>query len=149
MAQTTNAITLRAEYIAISTNGTAFTDISGFSNSVEVGGGDREIGTFFTADGDTPILGAGKRGELEVTLKAVYTEGASDPFMVALSAYEGATDLYARWAPKGNATGNLQYTTSKGIVVSPVYPQGEVQSGDPVAIEIMLKCASITKATIV
>lgn len=148
MAQATNQVTLRAESIEISTNGSDWTDISGFANSVGIGGGDREIGEFFTAEGDTPVLGAGKRASLELTVKILYTEGVGDPYATVLSAYENAADLYVRFSPKGGDSGENMFTSDAGFVSNAVYPQGEVQSGDPVPIEFITKTPKLTKSEV-
>lgn len=148
MAQTTNAISWKDCKIEMSANGTAWTDVSGFSNSVKVDGGERAIGEFFTVDGDTPILTAGKRSALTVTVAAVYTEAGSDPYALAVAAYEDCTPLYVRWSPKGGNATNFQFTTSSGFVTQPVYPAGAADSGDPISIEVAVQVASITKSVV-
>lgn len=148
MAQATNQITLRAESIEISNNGSTWTDISGFANSIGIGGGERNVGEFHTADGDTPVLGAGKRSSLELTVRILYTEGVSDPFATVLSAYENATPLYVRYSPLGGQATENMFTSSAGIVKTHPYPQGEVQAGDPTAIEFTVQVASITKSVV-
>ena len=148
MAQTTNAMSFKSNKIEISTNGTAYTDISGFANSVDVGGGDRQAGEAYTYDGDTAIIAIGKREPVEVTVKVVYTEGTGDPFETVRAAYEDGSALYLRWSPKGGSTGAFQFTTSAGYVTTLGYPVGEAGSGDPVLIEFTLKCASITKSVV-
>jgi len=148
MAQTSNALSWASCKIELSANGSAWTDVSGFSNSVSVDGGERGVGEFFTADGDTPILTAGKRSSLEVTVKAVYTEAGSDPYAMATAAYEGNSALYVRWSPKGGVSTNFQFTTARGHVLKPVYPQGAADSPDAIAIEVTIKTASITKSAV-
>jgi len=148
MAQTTNALSWADCKIELSANGTAWTDVSGFANSVSVDGGERATGEFFTDDGDTPIVTSGKRGTLEVTVKAVYTEAGSDPYAMAIAAYEGNTPLYIRWSPKGGASTNFQFTTGLGHVLKPVYPQGAADSPDAIAIEVAIKTTSITKSVV-
>lgn len=143
MTQTSNAFSWANCVISLSTNGSVWTDVSGFSNSVEVDGGERAVSEFFTVDGDTPILTAGKRSLLEITLKAVYTEAGSDPFALGLAAYEAGSALYIKWVPK---SGGYTYTSSAGIVASPVYPSGAADSADAIATELVLKVASITKS---
>lgn len=148
MAQTTSAETFTDAYIAQSTDGSTWVDISGYSNRVSLSGGERQTGTAYTADGDTAIIKAGKRQPITVTVQALYTETANEAYDESNDAYEGASAYYLRWAPDGNASGNLQYTTSVGIVKNPVYPQGDAASGDPIAIDIVVECASVTEATI-
>lgn len=148
MAQTANAIGFRNAKIEISNNGSTWTDIGGWANSIKVGAGEREIGEFFTLDGDTPILTPGKRGAIEITTAIAYTEGAGDPYEVVRAAYEGATYVYIRWSPRGGSSGQFQFTTGPGLIGSPIYPGGEAGPGDTVAVEFTIKCQSITKSVV-
>ncbi len=149
MAQTTSGVSGRALYVAISTNGSTFTDISGLANSVEPDGGERNMGETFTAEGDTPIVTRGKRAALNVKVKAVYTEATSEAYALTETAYEAGSDLYVRWAPKGNTSGYKQYTTAKGTVTDPPY-QGvaDVGDGSALMVEFTVMTPSITPATI-
>lgn len=148
MAQTTGAISFKANKVEISTNGTVWTDISGFANAVSVDGGERATEENPTFDGDTPILTAGKRGMLEVKVKIVYTEGVSDPQEVVRAAYEAASALYVRWSPKGGASGNFMYTSDSGIVTSHPYPGGEAGDAAAVATEFTLATPKVTKSAV-
>lgn len=149
MAQTTSGVSGRAVYIALATDGSTFTDISGLANSVEVDGGERNMGETFTATGDTPIVTPGKRAAMNVKVKSVYTEATSEAYALAKAAYEAGSALYVRWAPKGNTTGNVQYTTASGIVTNPPY-QGvaDVGDGSPLMTEFTVMVPSITQATV-
>lgn len=148
MAQTTNALSWANATISLSANGTNWTDISGFANSVSVDGGERATSEFFTVDGDTPIVTSGKRGFLEITIKAVYTEAGSDAYAMGMTAYENNTPLYAKWVPKGSGTGAFVFTTSIGRVTKPIYPQGAADSADAIQFELGISCGSITKSTL-
>jgi len=149
MAQTANAISLKDCKVEVSTNGSTWTDISGFATSVEVGGGDRQTAEAYTFDGDTAIVASGKREPVEVTVKVVYTEGTSEPFETVCAAYEAGSDFYVRWSPKGGQAGEFLFTSGKGIIKSLTYPQGEAGSGDPVLVEFTLVTPSITKSAAV
>jgi hypothetical protein len=148
MAQTANAITWRNATVLISTDGTNFTDISGFDNALSVEGGDRQIAKLFTGDADVPIVLGDKRDSLRVTLRAAYTEGASDPFEVYRQAYENMTPLYVRWHPKSGDSGEFRFTTSAGVAVTAPYPGGEYGSGEVKTFEGTIEVASITKAVV-
>jgi len=148
MAQTTGGISFKSNKIEISTNGTTWADISGFANSVSVDGGDRQTGEAYTYDGDTAIIAIGKREPVEVTVRVVYTEGTGDPFETVRAAYEGGTNLYVRWSPKGGTAGNFQFATGAGYVTAFGYPVGEAGSGDPVLVEFTVMAASITKSAV-
>lgn len=146
MPQTTSAISFKDCKIEFSSNGSSWTDASGFSNKVEVGGGERAFGEFFTALGDTPILTIGKRSTFEITMNAVYTEGGAEPSEMVRAAYENASAFYVRWSPKGGTTGNFVFTSGVGYVLSPTYPGGDASTPDVVVIEFTLRTLSITKS---
>ena len=150
MAQTTSAMPMTAGYLGISTDGSSWTDISGHFMQVSWSGGSRNSGAAYTADGDTAIIKAGKRTPLTVTASVVYTETASEPFDTAMDQYEtaGGGDLYLRWSPGGGDSGDLGYTTTAGIVKEAAYPQGAVETGEPIPCAIVVECASITRAAI-
>lgn len=131
-----------------STNGTNWDDIRAYANSVQVSGGERQIGKFFNFSLDVPELVAGKRESLQVTTRCLFTEGAGDTPEVARAAYEAATPYYTRWSPAGGASGDFLYTTDPGIVINPVYPQGEASSPDPITLEVVIETAKITKSVI-
>lgn len=148
MAQTTGAISFKANKLEVSTDNTNWNDISGFSNEIEPDGGDRESGEGYTYDGDTAILTLGKRGPFNLKVKVVYTEGASDPQEVVRAAYESGSPLYLRWSPKGGLSGNFRYTTDAGFVISAPYPGGSAKSADPVMTQFTLKCAKVSKTVV-
>lgn len=147
MAQGTG-ISPKAGYVAISTNGSIWTDISGYSSNVEPDGGERKSGEWYSFDTDYAGLTRGKREPIDLKVSILYTEGASDAWTVAKDAYEGNTALYLRWAPQGNTGGNKQFTTGAGIVTSMAYPAIEAESPDPIMVEFTIKVAVVTPATI-
>lgn len=146
MAQTTDGISAANMEVEYSTDGTTYTDFSGFASAVEPDGGERKVGKGFTFDGDTPLLVKGKRESIALKVKAVYTEGASEIFEIVRAAYEAGSDFWLRYSPAGGATGDFQYT-AKGIITSAPYPMGEAESEDPIMLEFEMEASSITKAT--
>ena len=80
MAQTTDLYSFVDALIESSINGSAFTDISGFANELTVDPASRMSGEVYTADGDVPLIGAGKREPVFVNCRIVFTEGSDDPF---------------------------------------------------------------------
>lgn len=142
-------ITFRNAKIEVSVDGgTTWVNISGQTNSLEVGGGDREIGTFFDAANDTPTLGAGKRNALELQTRVKYTETDSEAQGVLASAYENATEILYRYSPKGGASGDRLYTSDAGYVQSHPYPGQEVESGDPLRLEFTIMVGKLTKSVV-
>jgi hypothetical protein len=134
--------------IEVSTNGTSWTDISGAATAIEVKGGERKTGEAYAYSLDYPVITQGKREPIEVTVKALYTEGTGEAFETVRAAYEGGTGLYVRWSPKGGATGSFQFTTDQGIVTSLTYPAGEAESGDPLMVEFTVQTAKVTKSVV-
>ena len=149
MAQTTDQSTFVDAYIEGGVDGAAWEDHSGFTSMLEVSGGDRNSGEVYTAEGDTPLLGAGKRTPIEIAVTVVYTEGTSEIFEDVRTAFQtdGGGDYYLQWVPQGDTVGNFMYTTGKGIITSFGWPGGPVEPGDPLTVEFTLKCAEITKST--
>ena len=142
MAQTTGGFSWANCVVSLSANGSAWTDVSGFTNSVKVSGGERAVSEFFTVDGDTPILTRGKRSALEITLAAVYTELGTDPYAMATTAYEGGSLLYIKWVPK---VGGFTFTSGGGYCTKPLYPSGAADSSDALPVEVTIKVATVTK----
>ena len=113
-----------------------------------IGGGETQTGEAYTASGELPLVGIGKKALTEVTLKVVYTENAGDGWRKLFEAYKNGTDIYFRYSPRGGSTGQLRFTSGKGFVTSPDYPQGEVADGTPLMTELKLKCPGFTDAVI-
>jgi len=148
MAQTTGGMSPTNMSVWTSPDGSTWTDVSGYANSVELDGGERETGNAYTFDGDTAIIKAGKRAPITVTVRGVYTETADEFYDEVVDAYEAGTDFYIRWSPGGGDAGDLGYTTSAGIVKNAPYPTGATDDATPVMTELVLECSSVTEAAI-
>jgi len=148
MAQTTGGMAATDMSVWLSTDGSAWTDVSGYANSVEIDGGERETGNAYTFDGDTAIIKAGKRGPLTITVRGIYTETATEYYDKVVDAYEAGSDLYVRWSPGGGDAGDLGFTSQAGIVKNAPYPVGEANAPDPIMTELVLECAYVTEAAI-
>ncbi len=148
MAQTTGAMSMRDAKVELSTNGTVWTDVSGFFSSVEVSGGERDVSEKKTASGDTPIITIGKRAGMDIKVSTVYTEAASEPFEIVNTAYEAGSALYVRWSPKGGQSGEKQFTSGVGTALNPVYPSGSVENADAILTEFTVRVATIVPSTV-
>lgn len=148
MAQTTGATNLKNVVVEVSTDNTEWVDISGTFNSIDISGGERDTGEVYTAEGDMPIVGSGKMKLTKCKVKVVYTEGEAEAWRMFFDAYTEGTDIYLRYAPKGDKTGNLRFTSGKGFVTSPVYPSGDVAEAKPVLCELEFACPGFTPAPI-
>lgn len=148
MAQTTGAISFGDCKVESSPDNSNWADISGFSSTVSIDGGERATGVKFTFDGDTAILRSGKRGILTVTINLAYTEGGSDPVETVRAIYEAGSDYYLRWSPKGGDSSEFLYTTDAGVVKRPLYPFGDAESADPVMVDLVLETPKVTKSAV-
>jgi len=144
MAQTTNAISFQDHSVEYSTNGTAWTNFDGFSVAVLRSGGERQVGSVYTADGDFPIVKGGKWTPTDVTVRVVYTEPDADPYRIIRNLFQAKTPLYVRWMPKGNAADSCVYTTGAGIIRACPEPAGAAGSPDPVTVEIIVQVNGVT-----
>lgn len=150
MAQTTGAMNSTGGKVELSTDGVPnYTDISGFINMVDPGQGVRQTGMIYTADGDRPIIGGGKREVLQVVVNIAYTEGGSDPFTVVLGVFEaGDEDIQIRWSPAGGDSTEYQYETDQGIITNFTYPNVDPGSPAPIILSFTLETAQYTQSAV-
>lgn len=150
MAQTTLATSSRNAVVEISTDGSTWTDISGYAASVTSGDGTRLTGDAHTFDGDGPIIVAGKLDTQESDVKIIYTEDTNGAYDRCNTAFDSTNStLYLRVAPKGATSGNFRYTSTKGVVTKfPKFPELDSESGDVLAIEFTVMHGGFTKAAI-
>ena len=142
MAQTTNGMTWIAALVFVSADGSTWTDVSGHGASVNVSGAERKAAEQNTMSGDTPIVKPDKRGALDVTVRFVYTEEASDPFEILRAIHEDDGVCHVQYSPKDG----FWFNTGAGVLLKPGYPGGEAGSGNLVMSEFVVKAASLTKA---
>ncbi len=148
MPQTTLAISMVNAYVAISTDNSAWTDISGYANKVEPGPMTRAAGAVYTYLGDVAIVKGGKRQPLDIKFSFAYTEEATGPFKVVYDRAVAGSGLYVRWAPKGNSSGNYQFTSDLGVITELVWPQGDPDKGEPVVTSFTIQTPQATQAAI-
>jgi hypothetical protein len=148
MTQTVDGITGANLKIEWSENGSVWTDISGSTNSIEIGGGDRNVAEAFTFVGDTPILGVGKRGTLEMTVNVIYTETTGEGFEAVRDNYEGGLKGYIRYSPRGGSTGQKQYTSDPGYISAFQYPGAKAEGSEMTMCTFVLKTPKLTPSVI-
>ncbi len=150
MAQTTLATSSRNAVVEISTDGSVWTDISGYAQSVSPGDGSRLTGTAFTFDGAGPIITAGKLDAQESTVNILYTEDTNGAYDRCRTAFDSANSvLYLRVAPNGTTSGNYRHTTGKGVITQfPAFHDLDASSGDPQMIEFTVQHGGFTRAAI-
>lgn len=156
MAQTTGGMS-RANYkVEVSTDGTAWTDISGANATVQADGGDIGVGSQHTAaSGEAVVVSNKKREPITVTASCLYTEVTSEPWQVVREVYESDNPLlYVRFSPKGGGAGDLRYTTAVNGVAAAVplvscgLPELDVSSEDPAMFEFSVMAPALLKETI-
>ena len=150
MAQTTNSIWGGAGNVGISTDGSTWTDISGHSQKVTPGGGNRRVGEKWTFDGEDPIVKVGKKNSRQTRVDIIYTEQSADAFEAARAQFEaaGGGTLYVRWSPGGGDVGDRGYTTDAGFVSELQFPEQDSEEDGPLATFFVLYHASITSSLI-
>lgn len=81
----------------------------------------------------------------------VYTEGASTPWKLLYDAFRAGSEVQVRWAPKGGASGDYQFSsaTAGNVLKNVSLPVGEASSADPILSEFSLETPDITEAAIV
>lgn len=144
MAQTTAADNKAGFKIEVSTDASAWTDISGAAATVEVDGGEQHTGEQNTADGSAPVVtGSNKTAAITVTCSCLYTETAGQAWRVVKDRYDGAAKTIAvRYSPRGGAQTERRYVTANDAgtaivvpIVNCIVPDGDAGSGDPLMFE--------------
>ena len=151
MAQTTGAENFVAATVELNITGTTFTAYNGTLSAVSVSGGERNTGTAWTADTDTPITRGGKRNPLEITVRFVYSQTSSEFYKVLLTQYatSGGGKCNMRYCP-GGSSGDDIFTTNTAtgmtILTALPYPSGEVETGEITMIEATWVTPNIVQA---
>lgn len=152
MAQTTNSVPLACGQLELSTNScAAWTDISGETQSVGGAEQSRMSGEAYTLDGDTAIVGGGKREPMELVVTIVYTETDTEAYELARTAFEATGcggDVCLRWSPRGGSAGHEQLTSAEGVLVNFVYPPMDAATGGLIMAGFTVKVPSVSTAII-
>lgn len=145
MAQTTVGMNGISAAVRVSSDNATWTVISGSANQIAAAEQTRQSGEAYTFDGDTAIVTAGKREPVEVTMRALYTESATESFEKVRAFFEavGGTPIYLRWAPSGVATGR-EYACDAAIVTKFSYPPVDAGEAAPIAVEFGFRCKQVT-----
>ena len=147
MAQTTDGISFVDATVSYSTDGVAFADASGFANTVEVSGGERNAGEVYTADGDTAIVTFGKLAPVDITYNCVFTAGATDPFERLRGYHQTANgaQVIFRFAPEGGSGAGAISFTGTGKITEGPWLGGDASSADPLTFSTTVRTASMLK----
>lgn len=144
MAQTVVAMSGVNALVYLSDDGSTWTNVSGSANQVAATEQRRASGEGYTFDGDTAILKAGKREPLEVTVRALYTESATESFEVVKELFEtvGGGPCWVKWMPSGTATARA-YDCASAVVTRFTYPPADATDPNPVAVEFSFRCKQV------
>lgn len=150
MAQTTTGMAGVAAYVAISTNNSDWTDLTGVANNIAFSGYDRQSGEAYTFTGDEAIVKYGKLAPIEATVSIVFSETITEGFGVtwAYHVATAGTAVYLRYIPFGTSTtGKVQFTSDAGKIVAMLPPEAAAAPGDPIATAFTFRTSGWTKAT--
>ena len=149
MPQTTAAVIGVQAKVEISANNTDWNDISGSVAAVEPGDAARQSGESYTLDGDTALLGAGKREPFDIEVRLIYTPTSTEAFEAARAIFETAgSTCYLRWSPAGGAVGTQQFASAKGVMTSFLYPKGASDDAAPVPGAFTVRTPFVTTSTV-
>lgn len=142
MAQTTGAVAQACGQVEISTDGVAWTDISGETQSFTPGEQTAMSGEAYTLSGDTPIIKGGKREPMENEFVIVYTETDAEAYEQARAIFESSdcgNVAYVRYSPKGGNADDEQLTSGEGAIISFTYPPLDASTGGPIIAGFTIK----------
>ena len=146
MPQTVGAMSWMNAKVEISVDAafTTPTDLSGSTNTVTTGGGEIARATASTHGDKAPLVGYGSAAERTVEVGTLYTEVATEAFMLADQYYEDETPVYLRVTPDDTVAGQRRFKTSVGRILTPPQIVGEAGSAEFVQTTFTLTCATIT-----
>lgn len=147
MAQTTAGITPKGMVVSFSSDGAAWTDMSGMGVSVEPTGAARAFSELHTFEGDTPIVGTGKLSAADVTVKGVLTPTDAEFFDFMFDAKVADSAVYIKYSPAGGASGDKEYTV-QGKCIECTPPGGEAGSSDIILAEARIVGAAYAEAVV-
>jgi len=144
MAQTTAAVTGAAATVSIYVS-SAYTDISGSSQSIEAVTAKVVNGDAYTFTGNYPIVTVGKYEKVEVKVNILYTEVTGEAFLTVQTLFAANTATKVKWLPLGAAAGADQYETmTTGYITAIDYPPADASKAGPVMVSFTVTAPGIT-----
>lgn len=126
----------------------AFANIDSWASDITVGEETVPTTETYTFTHTGAIVFAGNQSPIDVTVTSVFTQGTTDPYQnIKNQTLGAATDV--RWSPNGGASGDLQFTTSGGKLVSRGLPQGAADGSTATVFPFTVRCSSVAMGTIV
>lgn len=147
-------VTMRALDVRVSDTSTAWgsmTSLCADVFGVDVSGGSRNVGEGYAGCRDTAYIGSGKRTPEEITVNALFDDGAAagDAYEEVRSIHEDAPGtIFMRWAPEGSTTDAYVFYAEDGIVNECPPPSGNVEDGEPISFSFGVTCAEIVSESL-
>jgi hypothetical protein len=143
MAQTTGGITGAAATVSIYV-ASAYVDISGSSQSIDVTTATVVTGEAYTFDGNYALTTVGKYEPVEVKVNIIYTETAAEAFQSVRALFEARTATQLKWLPAGATSGADQYETKTiGYITALDYPPIDSTSAGPIMVSFTVRAPGI------
>ena len=143
MAQTTGGITGAAATVSIYV-ASAYVDISGSSQSIDVTTATVVTGEAYTFDGNFALTTVGKYEPVEVKVNIIYTETAAEAFQSVRALFEARTATQLKWLPGGATSGADQYETKTvGYITALDYPPIDSTSAGPLMVSFTVRAPGI------
>ena len=143
MAQTTGGITGAASTVSIYVS-SAYVDISGSSQSIDVTTATVVTGEAYTFDGNFALTTVGKYEPVEVKVNIIYTETSAEAFQSVRALFEARTSTQLKWLPAGAASGADQYETKTiGYITALDYPPIDSTSAGPIMVSFTVRAPGI------
>jgi len=143
MAQTTGGMTGAAATVSIYV-ASAYVDISGSSQSIDVTTATVVTGEAYTFDGNYALTTVGKYEPVEVKVNIIYTETAAEAFQSVRALFEARTATQLKWLPNGATSGADQYETKTvGYITALDYPPIDSTSAGPLMVSFTVRAPGI------
>lgn len=158
MAQTQNAVAQSNFQVQVSVDGTTWTDISGNATAISTSGGEQQIGSQNTADGDAAIVTPSQKyAPIDFQISIVYTKTTGEAFDIVMGQWESDNkSIYVRYAPEGGigtVGGNDLFTLSDANdaafaapIVSILPPNLDASSGNPAIAQFTVRAPKATRS---
>ena len=148
MAQTTNAMNTVDGKIEINIAGGGDTDISGYANSLTVSDATVQSGNIHTADGQFPIIKAGKADAITITIGVVYTEQAAE-WKAIYDGWIAKSTIVVTWSPGGGDIGDYEFVSGTGIIKSCSLPPVDPNSAGPHVATLVVEVPSVATPSVI
>lgn len=146
MPQSTTAINTVEAVVEVSVNGTAWTNISGSTNKVEVEPQVVDSGMAATLEGQFKIVRSGKKNPVEATITILYTETTGEGMAIVQGQRNvPGNPLWFRYTP-GGYNGETRYkaadsngNTAPARIIEYPIPSADAESAGPTLVTFKIQ----------